>query len=152
MLSSFLTRKSSKRMVGFLCGWMLVSALSGCFKGKGSWETTYPVAGVVTLKGLPVANADIAFFPVEDSAPGTVRPKAKSGEDGKFVVSTYGQGDGVPVGSYKITVVRHEVDVSRDTIVAKPNDLPRKYSILDTTDLEAEIVAGPNDILLELRQ
>jgi len=125
---------------------LLASTLSGCSKGKDPWDTTYPVSGKVTLKGRPVADADLVFFPEDDSFPGTVRPKAKSAEDGTFVVWTYAQGDGAPAGSYKVTVVHHEVSVSKDTIVAKPNDLPNKYSKLDTTDLKVQIAAAQNDI------
>jgi hypothetical protein len=103
--------------------------------------------------GRPVANADIALFPEDPAAPGTVRPKAKSAADGKFVVWTYVEGDGAPAGSYKVTVVHQEVGVSKDTIVAKPNDLPEKYAKVNTTDLKVQVVAGQTEIPpLELRQ
>lgn len=131
---------------GLLFGVVLASTLSGCSKGKAPWETAFPVSGVLTFKGRPVANADIALFPEDGSFPSTVRPKAKSAADGKFVVWTYAEGDGAPAGSYKVTVVHQEVGVSKDTIVAKPNDLPEKYSKVNTTDLKVQVVAGPNDI------
>ncbi len=120
-----------------------LSVASGC-GGKNTWEKTHPVSGSVTLKNSPIANADLAFFPVDEAAPETVRPKAKTGEDGTFQAWTYEQGDGLPAGNYKVTVVRNEVTVSRDTIVAKPNDLPAKYAKKDSTDIVVEIKAGEN--------
>ena len=142
----FLARTHSLIRLGLLCGALGTPALSGCSGGKEPWEATYPVSGVVTYKGSPVANADISFFPEDASFPDTVRPKAKSGTDGTFVISTYAGGDGAPAGNYKVTIVRHEVTVSKDTIVAKPNDLPGKYSKRDTTDLEVQVVASQNDL------
>ncbi|MEO8272338.1 MAG: hypothetical protein ABI557_21700 [Aureliella sp.] len=110
------------------------------------WETTHPAVGTVTLKGRPVANADLAFFPEDERFPTLVRPRAKSTEDGKFVVWTYAQGDGAPAGSYKVTVIHNEVGISKDTIVAKPNDLPKKYSNLQATDIVVNIEEGQNEI------
>lgn len=117
----------------------------GC-KPKAAWETTYPTSGKVTFKGRPVKGAEIAFFPTDTSFPESVRPQAKSKEDGSFEVWTYKQGDGAPVGSYKVTLVHNEVTVSKDTVVAKPNDLPVKYSRRDSTNLEVKITAGKNDL------
>ncbi|AMV34435.1 hypothetical protein VN12_20085 [Pirellula sp. SH-Sr6A] len=107
------------------------------------WEKTYPVSGVVQYKGKPVAGAELAFFPVDVSFPDDVRPKAKSDPSGTFDIWTYVQSDGIPAGKYRVTVVQHEVSVSKGTIVAKPNALPNKYATLDKTDLQIEI--QPND-------
>lgn len=123
----------------------VVTALAGCSNSGSPWEKTHPVSGVVTYKGQPLADAEIAFFPLEKDAPETVRPKAKSTAGGKFTVWTYNPGDGAPVGKYKVTVVHNEVAVSKDTIVAKPNDLPPKYASRESTDLELQIVAGNNE-------
>ena len=126
------------------------AGLSGCSGGSSPWETTYPISGVVTYKGKPIVDAEIALFPEGTEAPDTVRPKAKSTAGGKFALWTYNPGDGVPKGKYKVTVVHHEVAISKDTIVAKPNDLPRKYAGRDTTDLEILIVAGNESPTLSL--
>lgn len=126
-------------------GLMFATLFAGCAKSE-PWETTQPAVGKITLKGRPIANADLAFFPEDDAFPTAVRPRAKSTEDGKFIVWTYTQGDGVPAGSYKVTVVHHEVGVSKNTIIAKPNDLPKKYSTLQTTDIVVKIADGQNEI------
>lgn len=131
---------------------MLWVTLLICCPEQKPWETTQPAVGTITLKGRPIANAELAFFPEDDTLPTAVRPRAKSTEGGKFIVWTYAQGDGAPAGSYKVTVVHHEVGVSRGTIIAKPNDLPKKYSKLQTTDIVVNIAAVQNEIPpIELR-
>lgn len=128
-----------------VCGLLMVT-LCGCGKAKSPWETVYPAKGKVTFKGKAVPNAELAFFPQDISVPAMVRPRATSAEDGTFTVWTYEKGDGAPAGSYKVTVIHSEVVVGNGTVGAKPNDLPKKYSTPDTTDLLVEIGEVPTDI------
>lgn len=125
---------------------LFLPASVGCFQSKSGWEETHKATGVVKFKGKPVVDAELAFYPEDTTAPESVRPRAKTTEGGKFEVWTYQQGDGIPAGNYKVTVVHNEVAVSKGTIVAKPNSLPAKYSRLDSTDLVVAIAAGPNDL------
>ena len=127
--------------VGILAGVLL----SGCSE-RPVWEVAYPAKGVLTLRGKPVANADIVLFPEDSSWPETVRPRARTTADGTFEVWTYEQGDGAPAGSYRVTLVRHEVGFSGEAVVAKPNDLPRQYERPDSNDLRITISAGENQI------
>ncbi len=124
---------------------VLCFALSGC-GSKPAWEVTHPVKGLLTYKGKPVANADLAFFPQDSSYPDTVRPRARTKEDGSFIVWTYNEGDGAPVGSYKVTAVHNEIGISKEAVVAKPNDLPPKYSTLEGTDLQITVKEGENQL------
>ncbi|MCU0719011.1 MAG: hypothetical protein MUC83_04855 [Pirellula sp.] len=119
---------------------------TGCFASPKPWEITHPASGTVEFKGKPIENAELTLFPTDANVPESVRPKAKSIAGGKFVLGTYSQSDGAPVGKYKVTVVRNEVSVSKDTIVAKPNDLPNKYSLPNTTDIVLEIAEGKNEL------
>ncbi len=132
-------------LVGSMLGVILVIGTSGC-KQQPAWEVTHPATGTIKFKGRPLENAELALFPTDGSFPDTVRPKARSGADGQFVIWTYAEGDGAPAGTYKVTAVHHEVGVSKDTVVAKPNDLPAKYSKRDTTDLEITIAPGKNEL------
>lgn len=130
----------SRNSVIVLCGFLMTLGLTGCGGSNSApWETVYPVAGTVTYQGKPVANADVMLFPQDDSFPATVRPRAKSGADGTFQVWTWQRGDGAPAGSYKVTVVHHEIVVSNGAMGAKPNDLPKKYASPDTTDWVVQI-------------
>ncbi len=130
----------------------LLSLSVGCSKAKPVWEFTQPTAGQVTFKGKPIANAELSFFPEDPSFPESVRPRAKTSADGKFIAWTYVEGDGLPKGSYKVTIIHHEISVSNETIVAKPNDLPIKYSKRDTTDVVVQIKDGKNELpVIELK-
>jgi hypothetical protein len=129
--------------------WLFAASLllfAGCFSRAKPWEITHPASGTVELKGKPIENAELTLFPADAGVPESVRPRAKSTTGGKFVLGTYSQTDGAPVGKYKVTVVRNDVSISKDTIVAKPNDLPAKYASVSTTDIIVEIVAGNNEL------
>lgn len=132
--------------IAFVAMAATIFGASGCSKGKTPWEQTYPAKGIVKYKGKPIANAELAFLPTDAEAPDAVRPKAKTAADGKFEVWTYQSGDGIPAGTYKVTIVHNEVAVSKGTIVAKPNSLPAKYARFDTTDLSVPITAGENEL------
>jgi hypothetical protein len=120
---------------------------TGCSGPANPWEKTYPVSGVVQFKGKPIPGAELAFFPINASAPDEVRPKAKSDETGRFEAWTYIGNDGLPAGKYRVTVVHHEVAVSKGTIVAKLNTLPAKYATLDRTDLQVEILPNHQETI-----
>lgn len=126
---------------------LAVLGATGCSGSKNPWEKTFPVSGVVQFKGKTVAGAELAFFPIDASAPDEVRPKAKSDANGRFEASTFTHNDGLPAGKYRVTVVHHEVAVSKGTIVAKPNTLPAKYATLDKTDLQVEILANHKEMI-----
>jgi len=118
----------------------------GCGGGK-PWESVHTVRGVVTHKGKPVKDAELAFFPAtEEGFPEAVRPWAKTNENGEFTVSTYNNGDGAPAGRYKVTVVHHEIVISKGAMGTKPNDLPKKYANKDTTDLTAIVERGETNL------
>ncbi len=121
-----------------LNGLLTIALFCGCGGGQ-PWEKVYPVMGVVTHKGKPVKDAELAFFPLDDKVPETVLPRAKSTENGEFAVSTYHNGDGAPAGKYKVTVIHNEIVVKGESMTAKPNDLPKKYASRATTDLTVEI-------------
>ncbi len=139
-------KSRSNRRTAMLSALLLGPVLWGCGKQKQPWETVYPARGVVTYKNQPVANAEIAFFPADDSMPESIRPKARSSETGEFVVWTHKAGDGAPAGKYKATVVHHNVKVIKEVAVTQPNDLPKKYSTAQTTDLLVEINEGETEI------
>ncbi len=82
--------------------------LSGCpapsgIKASGQLPV-YPVVGQVTLDGVPIRNARIAFHPLDPNRV-PVRPVAISRGDGTYTLSTYGTSDGAPLQEYTITVV-----------------------------------------------
>lgn len=126
------------RGILILNGLLTLVLFSGC-GGSKPWETAYPASGILTHKGQPVKDAELAFFPLDEKVPESVLPKAKTNENGEFNVSTYNNGDGAPAGKYKVTAIHHEIVITGESMTAKPNDLPKKYSSKETTDLIVEI-------------
>ncbi len=118
--------------------------LTGCGKAKEPWEVVYPAKGIVKYDGKPLDRAVITLIPQDPDIPDTVRPTASSKEDGTFEVGTYSKTDGAPEGKYKVIVLHYPIIGKKESPASGPNDLPRKYSKAETTDLIVEI-AGPTE-------
>jgi hypothetical protein len=84
-------------------------ALAGCGSGGGGAEL--PVSGVVTLDGNPVANALVGFSP-DEGIDQTSSGFARTGSDGKFVVTGSGGKKGLVPGRYKVTVSKGQANTS----------------------------------------
>ena len=128
-----------KPVVLTLCLGMLVG-LSGC----GDSIKKFPCAeasGVVLCEGQPVRGAQVYFSPKMTGKTAEVGKPGFSWTDetGRFVLSTYGDGDGAVVGPH---VVR----------VTTGNEFPCDCVGSETMDLmEVEIVAGKaNEFELKL--
>ena len=91
--------------VGVL-GLLLVA--SGC--GSGEQFPLTLVSGTVVCEGKPVAKALVYFEPVRtgDSAEIGKQGFALTDDQGKFVVSTYGESDGAVVGKHLVRVGKSE--------------------------------------------
>lgn len=86
------------RMIGAGC---FALVLVGCGDSK---PATYPVTGVVTLDGKPVADATITF--VGESPENSAATKTKA--DGTYEIATYEAGDGALPGDYKVMVSKYD--------------------------------------------
>lgn len=80
---------------------LLAVSLLGC--GGSDNVTVYPVKGTVTFDGAPMAGGGaISFVPTSSqkgkAAGGTIEP------DGTFVLSTYADGDGSMVGTFRVVI------------------------------------------------
>lgn len=123
----------------------------GCGGGGGPTVTVAPVSGVVMLKGAPVANPVVTFYP--EKGPTGV---GKGDDQGKFVIKTNGQ-LGAPVGKCKVTVVAAnqadqipEMDGNEAETATKPR-LSAKYANPETTDLIIDVTdQGNEDLKLDL--
>jgi len=131
------------RIVRGVSGLLAALLLTGCSE-KPVWEVAYQASGSLSFRGKPVANADIVLFPEDSTWPETVRPRARTKEDGTFEVWTWEPGDGAPAGVYKVTLVHTEAGFSKGAVVAKPNDLPAKYGRAESTDVRVTISPGEN--------
>ncbi|MFO0929452.1 MAG: hypothetical protein U0736_20885 [Gemmataceae bacterium] len=77
-----------------------VLLLTGC----GGRPTLVPVTGAVTFHGKPLTAGSIWFHPAEGSSYQGEKPSCLLGLDGSFTMRTYPHGNGVPPGTYKVTL------------------------------------------------
>jgi hypothetical protein len=113
--------------------------LGGCGKRNGA----YPAEGQVLLNGQPLAGAQVVLYPRGQSDAKVVPPRAQTGVDGRFRLSTLGKSDGAPAGEYAVTVIRYPMQKQGDGgWTSGPNDLPKKYASPETTDLRVQIGEG----------
>ena len=136
-----------------LCGRLSIPGAVGSFLGP--FVGTFMVTGVVALLAAEmVAEALVVFTPKDNDDQSVLASQAETDADGKFAMRTYlGDDDyknGIQPGEYVVTVKKLEVvqDMRR-----KPKHLlPRKYSLLQTTDLSASVTAsGENTFELVLK-
>jgi hypothetical protein len=62
------------------------------------------VTGKILINGKPASGAQIVLIPVEDWGSQRVNPAADTKPDGSFVLTTYREDDGAPVGEYKVRI------------------------------------------------
>jgi hypothetical protein len=111
-----------------------------------------PVHGKVTLDGSPIANAYVVFFLANaDGKTYTRTADAFAEGDGTFVMSSYKAFDGVPAGTYAVTVALREPFFEPSGKMGA-NRLPPVYADAKTTPLRVEVKTGPNEVTLNLAQ
>lgn len=113
-------------------------ALAGC----GDSIKTFPcakVSGVVLCEGKPVRGAQVYFSPQMTGKTAEVGKPGFSwtGEDGRFVLSTYGEGDGAVVGKHVVRVTTGS-EFPCDCIGEETRDL-MEVEILADKDNEFEV-------------
>ncbi len=150
-----------------VCGCILLLPAVGCGYRRPPLNQ---VEAVVTLAGEPVAGADVMLVPT-----GRGRPiRGLANDSGRVIFSTYGSGDGVPAGTYRVVVsklVLTEKASRRMTTLRSPGDagadepgevmiefqdgdylhlLPKRYASHDTTDLSVTIAADTREFAIAL--
>jgi len=148
------------------CAFVLAAAAlltAGC--GGESFPETYPVTGVVTFKGKPLAGADVQLVP---SDPAVRSAGGTTDAEGKFSVTTYfnpqNQTEGAMAGEYAVTVSKIEsrevsADVEPTQAMAQmmkqggppKNLVPKKYQAPNTSGFKVSVGETPPEPLkLEL--
>jgi hypothetical protein len=136
-------------------------AMAGCSGGKDKWVKGRPpvfkASGKVLYKGEPLDDALVLYQPTS----GDTAAHGKTNAEGKFVLSTFGENDGAPAGSYKVVITKIEYIV-KPTAYNSPEEnavarmpkhlLPAKYSKKETTDLTADVSSsGANETVFEIK-
>jgi hypothetical protein len=117
-------------------------------------EKTVPVTGVIKYQGKPVADGVVRF----QSLDGKIIAQGKTDAAGIFSLSTYGNNDGCPPGTYKVMVaVSGVTEVEPGVLAPEPpggfkSPIPTKYANFATTDITQQVKAeGKNELLIELK-
>jgi len=137
-----------------LLWFLMLLPIVGCGRGEHFERLpVVPVEGEVRFQGKPIPGALVVFHPTGSAeklpppARGTVR------EDGAFSLTTYDANDGVVPGEYKVTVEWRKLVDRGGEVKAGPNQLPAKYSRVNTTDLTVQVAAGESRLsTLELKR
>lgn len=118
--------------------------LTGCGDdGEFARLNVYPVEGKVSFKGAPADGAIVTLHPTQDSL-SALRPSGKVASDGSFKITTYLQGDGAPVGSYKLTVQLFQLPAKAEESRPGRNVLPAKYASPKTSGLSLDVTEAVN--------
>ena len=122
---------------------VLISTL-GC--GAGDKNPRYKITGKVTYQGQPVEEGTITF---EDPATGQVNSSPLS-SGGVYSLD-------LPVGDYKVSVspplveVKSTADTPPDMLPKKVNNIPKKYWILESSGLTAQIAKDKRTFDFDLK-
>jgi hypothetical protein len=134
-----------------LCLSALASAavlLCSCSEERDpSWKETYPVTGEVYVDGQPVEGLYVQLHPV--AGVDTTNPTfsgAMTDKDGKFAISTYEEGDGVPAGEYTLTFMWGQLNLF-SMQYGGPDKLNNKYNDPKTSSFRVSVANGePTDL------
>jgi hypothetical protein len=134
-----------------LVGTALTGAvLTGCDRG----EFLSPVTGVVTLEGEPVPRATVIFSNDEKG----VHMQAEADKTGRYVVQM-ANGDGLPLGNYKVSVCPPIQDHPLGPIKAPPpnvdpyaDTIPRKYRDSKTSGLMLNVTEQTPAFDIEMKR
>jgi hypothetical protein len=147
---------------------VLAAGVTGCGSEAASGpEPVYPVTGVITFQGRPVAGADVTFFNADKNRSAF----GKTNAQGKFNLSTFALNDGAVEGSHVVTVAKVTAPPPTTTPAAPleseeyvppgigestqpeapKSELPEQYADPETSGLTANVQAGPNEISFDLK-
>lgn len=115
----------------------------GCSEEQPFRKATSPARGTVTVDGLPPGTGiQIQCHPA--GSPDTEHPTVSSTETdpaGKFAISTYQSGDGLPAGEYTLTFTWQEFNVISRSYSGE-DKLNGRYSDPATSTIKLSVKEG----------
>ena len=145
-------------------GLALLALMAGCGRGPDG-PPTYPTGGVIRVAGQPAAHALVQFHPVDPTTgkpaegPEVVAVTTRTEEDGRYSLSTRLADDGVPVGTFAVTVKAGGPPPLDEGAVdgppratQRPSTAWARFGDRATTPLKATVKAdGPNQIDFDVK-
>jgi hypothetical protein len=134
----------ANRIVLFLVTLVAVPFFTGCgrdvtpMKGKIVFRDTQAAA-------TELAGYTVSFQSVTDDTMGT----ATIDSDGTFVVSTYGDLDGLKIGMHRITL-NPPIDNANGEMLEENPVYDVKYNSFRYTDLEVQVTAEMEEVVLQI--
>ena len=141
-----------QRLRCILCVLMCFSGLSltGCGASGGPdgepRTATMEVTGTVHVDGVPAAFLKVTAHPVGGVGAVPLDPSAVTAGDGKFALSTYESGDGIPAGEYKLSFEWGELNLMNGQYSG--DKLNGRYAKPESSQVAVKVVAGdePKDL------
>ena len=136
-----------------VCCLLLTGAVCIASTGCGESPTgppVHPVSGKVTFEGNAVKAGVIAFA---DNEKGAIYEATLEG--GSYEMESQ-HGNGIPAGSYKVSVYPPSPPPSNDPNVVTPpptaDDIPEKYRAYDSSGFTAEVKEGGGTFDFEMKK
>jgi hypothetical protein len=122
---------------------------AGCGTPEGQLPT-YRTTGKVLLRGQPAVGAYVVLHPQFEYDNDADPPSGGVKEDGTFTLSTYGEGDGAPAGSYKVAILPPANFDEGISLQVREEDGPdpafEKSQSPETSGIEVTIEERRNDL------
>jgi hypothetical protein len=144
--------------------WLTLACLSmGCSEtANDRWTEKRPaivaVSGVVMLDQKPLSGAIVSFSPENDGTT-TAKPGASAQTDstGRFKLTTFKEGDGVPPGRYQVSVKKVERKMIKPgdggaiaPVYEEISEVAAKFANPATSELTATVDKPTKDIVLNV--
>jgi hypothetical protein len=115
----------------------LVGTMLGCSEGVDRVKVT----GQVLIDGKPVPAVFIRVYPK-----GARDSSSDLDAEGRFDLRSYNPGDGVPLGTHKVTINGREILQNRQ----QKWHAPPKYTRVGSSGLTLEVTGSTDDAVIEL--
>ena len=130
------------RQVEFSLPFALVLSLAtlvfGC--SSGDRPKLVAVTGKVTMEGKGLTAGSINFYPAATNSFVKDNPSSLLQLDGSFTVKTFPFGDGIPPGSYKVTLAPELATRIKRPLYSNPESTPWTILVPDSGIIDQEFV------------
>jgi hypothetical protein len=120
----------------------IMATLGGCNQRDASRKPTFPLTGTVRVDGAPAEGVLVKITDVDGHDPSDPTfSTAYTDPQGKFQLSTYDAGDGVPEGEYLVTFMWGQVNPLTMQF-GGPDKLQGRYDDPETSEFRVKVEAG----------